>query len=47
MSSGDFATGVGVMEDIAAAIGGRVNETTCDDLESFLDGVAAKGLALT
>ena len=46
VSSGDFATGIDVMGEVAASIGGRANEARCVDLELFLDGVEADGRAL-
>lgn len=46
VSSGDFATGIDVMEEVAASIGGRANQTKCVDLESFLSGVEDAGRAI-
>ncbi len=46
VSSGDFATGVDVMEGVAASIGGRANQTTCGALDTFLDDLEDAGRAI-
>jgi hypothetical protein len=46
VSSSDFATGVDVMERIATEIGGRANETSCAELEAFLDDLESGGRSI-